>query len=431
MHFQLTYSVIQWHLLHAFAGVFAMDKFARAPKRISYPWWKRLWRIYRYLRRQKRKRKDEEWRRKFKKKYDKKQEKKRKRAIKRRARRLALRGMFKPKRQSKEEKAEEKRQQKKEKAYAAYRRRRFRRFVFRRYRQITWDMLSGKGLPKRKRARKRPSIWREAWHIEQIVIMLNSLAAFLLSYYFVMMSSKLATAVAALLFNIKTVIHLNTISFIVEDSGWTMDAIKTIFSAGPMMAFLVGIGCVLLYSQVHGERGVLKLVLLWGAFHGVNQLVMGTLVGSLMGEGMGYVIMYSYFMDTAKMVIALLMILLALALGLVAVRIWIRTANSYYTKSDGPDRPKFILSQVFLPYLLGNVIIYFIAYPNINLLDFVVNISLMVFLLPTFLVSTRQPDVVFEVHEEVGVRWRYVVFIFALLFIAAVRYALYVGIRIW
>ncbi len=453
-------------LWHYFFGALEMDMFATSSKPIRYPWWKRLWRIYRFLRRQKRKRKQEQRRKKKEKRDQQKAASKWRKKVKRRARRMAFKRWLRPKRKSKEEireakrlkkiqqkaykrkrrvfykslvssravdskKLELERLRKKEQEFLAYKRRRIRRFILKRYRQIIWDVLRGKGLPpKRGTHKKRPNIWLQILGKEYVVIMLNSLMAFLIAYYFIMLSSKIASSVAALFFDIASVIYNGHISFIViGDSGWSFDAIKTVFSAGPIIAMLIGLVSILIFSQVYKERGVLKLVLLWVAIHGFNQIIMGTLVGSLMGQGMGYVVMYAYFMDTDKLILSLSMIVLALILGWILVRVWINTANSYYTCLLSKDRVQFILVQVLFPYLIGNMIVLLVALPDFNLFEMVVNLSLLVFLMPTLLGAAKQPDCYFEVEEEINVRWRYKMFIFAVVFIVGIRYILHFGIH--
>ncbi len=452
-----------WHYLF---GALEMDMFATPSKPIRYPWWKRLWRIYRFLRRQKRKRKQEQRRKKKEKRDQQKAASRWRKKVKRRARRMAFKRWLRPKRKSKEEireakrlkkiqqkaykrkrrvffkslfsprpidtkQLEKKRLLKQEQEFLDYKRRRIRRFILKRYRQIIWDVLRGKGLPpKRGTHKKRPNIWLQILGKEYVVIMLNSLMAFLIAYYFIMLSSKIASSVAALFFDIASVIYNGQISFIViGDSGWSFDAIKTIFSAGPVIAMLIGLISILIFSQVYAERGVLKLVLLWISFHGFNQIIMGTLVGSLMGQGMGYVVMYSYFMDTGKFILSVVMFVLALVLGWIFIRVWIQTANSYYTCSLSKDRPQFILVQVFFPYFIGNIIVLLVTLPDFNLFETVVNLSLLVFLMPTLFGASKQPDSFFEVEEDIDVRWRYKMFIFAIIFIVGIRYVLHFGIH--
>lgn len=440
---------------------------AQSTKPIRYPWWKRLWRIYRFLRRQKRKRKQQKKNLKQQKKHEQKKQTeawKWRKKVKRRARRMAIKRYFRPKRITRtqyeeqlrlkaiKQKAKRRKRrifykslvsarptnptiiakreaQKKKQIFETYKRRRLRRFVLKKHRQIIWNILRGKGLPKKAQHKKRPNIWLQALGKEKLIIMFNSLTTFLLSYYFVMIASKIGTAVAALFFDIKAVIYNNTISYIVEEGGWTMDAIKTVFAAGPVIALLIAVVCVLLYSQIYAERGVLKLLILWAIFHGFNQIIMGILAGSFTGQGIGYVISYSYFMDTDKLIISIVMISLALAIGLISIRVWVNTANSYYTATLSHDRKQFIIAQVFLPYLLGNGIILLVTLPHFIFFDTIINFSLLIFLIPTLLRGHLQPDTFFETEEEITVRWRYRIFIFAVLFIASVRYSLHIGIR--
>ncbi len=467
LNYPYTLFSIVLSLRHYLLDALEADMFAKTTKPIRYPWWKRLWRIYRFVRRQKRKRKQEKQRKKKEKRDKQKAAAQWRKEVKRRARRMAFKRWLRPKHKSAEEKAEAKRLQRiekkarrrkrnifyksfvqptsstfdsdklererlrqKEQAFLTYKRRRLRRFVLKRYRQIIWDVLRGKGLPpKRRTHKKRPNVWLQVLGKTNLVIMLNSLMAFLIAHYFITISSKMATSTAALLFNIHSILHNANVTYILADGAWTPDAVKTIFSAGPVISLILGLVSALVFSQVYKERGVLKLVLLWTAFIGMNNMIMGVLVGSLMGQSVGYVMMYAYFEDTDKMIIAIAMLALALLLGYITTRVWIRTANSYYTCSLSQDRLQFIIAQVLLPFLIGNGIIFLVTQPDFNFFDTVLSLSLFAFLLPTLLTAKQQPDLHFEVEDKLNVRWRYKMFIFAVVFIACIRYALHIGIR--
>jgi len=453
-------------LLDYFSGKSLYLFSSNIPKKKTYSTLGRLWRIYKFLRRSRKKRKREEKRKKHNKRSEKQKQKhflrrKRWRKFKvviksffkkkklppqklaliqrqkflkkwerRRRRRLFkvyLRGIAKRKKISKKRLEYLERLQKEEE-YQRYRKKRIYRFIFKRNIEIIKDFLKGKGLPKKKR-NSGPSLWKQIWYPQQMSITVNSLLFFLLSYFFIAFFDKLSMSITSLLFDYKTVIYYYKIEFLVDYDDWFADSVKAIFATGPIMGFLIAFLSLIMYSIVYLETGLLKNLLLWAIFHGVNRLVMGTLVGSMIGKGFGYVVMYMYYSDTGKLIMSLLMIAISVIVGTVSTKYWIMSANSYYNYSKPNNRPLYIISQVLLPYILGNIIIYLINLPEFVYYDFLVNIFMIFMILPPLFLNKYQQEYYFdELPKKIQISVK--TLLFALVFIGAYRILLDYGLRI-
>jgi hypothetical protein len=397
--------------------------FAKSGK-IEYPWYKRLWRIFWFLRRIQRKKKQEQRAKKNQEQENKRREKKfirRKqwRKIKvivksifkftkhntalskskleqerikawknRRRHRIAkvwIKSLFRPSKTNKRKEAFFNKIQK-EQEFAVYRRKRIYRFLWYKYSKIFRNFISGKGLPKRKKS-NAPSVLKSAWSPNQLIITTNSLMFFLLSYFFIEFISNLSMATSAILFDYQTIVYYYKVEYLVDYDAWYGDSIKTIFAAGPVTALLIAILCIIIYGFVYLETGILKTFLLWTVFHGLNKIVGGTFVGNLIGKGFGYVIMYLYYSDTGKLVMSLLMLLLSIIIGTVSTKYWIMSGNSYYNFSKPHNRPVFIFSQVFLPFLLGNFIVWAVTQPESQAYTTMVNMYMILMVLPSMLIN--------------------------------------------
>ncbi|NPD44468.1 MULTISPECIES: hypothetical protein [unclassified Lentimicrobium] len=434
-------------------------------KKITYPLWKRLWRIYKFLKRAKRKRKQEEKNQKNKKKEERNKEKrfrrrKRWRKIKVVARSFVKRGKISQRakaaiaeqkklddwrRRKKnrlykvyfkgffKRKAKHPRQieliarKKKEKAFQKYRKRRLYKFVLKKNRTIIVNFLKGKGLPPRKK--KGPSLWLQISKKDQLTISTQSLMMFLMSYFFIELFSNLSMATTSLLFDYKTVVYYYNIEFLVDYDAWYADSIKTIFATGPIVSFIIAVLSLIIYSIVYLETGVLKTLLLWAILHGANQLIGGILIGNLLGKGLGYVIMYMYYSDTGKLIMSLLIIMSSVIVGTVSTKYWIMSANSYYNYSKPYNRPLFIISQVFIPYVVGTFLIWLISQPEVMRYDTLINISMIFMILPILILNKYYQEYYFE-EGEIKIKLSYRIVIFALVFIAAYRILLDQGLRI-
>jgi len=417
------------------------DSFASRPPG-HYTRLGRIARIIRFLRRASKKRRNEKRR----KKREKKQEKKKARRFKRRMLRRKLKVIFKAwflgkqsteQKQKKHEKKRlrawqkrrkkrirkviwrsffsrphksksrriQKQKKKQEKAFQRYRRRRMYRFILKRTLRVWFRFLSGKGLPPR-RKKKNKSLFRELLSKEYMVIAFNSLLFFLLAYFLMAFIEKLGMAFTAMHFDYKTVLYYYRVEYLVDVDDWYADSIKAIFASGPLLSVIVATLLLILYSKVYLEDGMLKLLVLWSVFHGYNALLGGTFIGALSGKEFGYVIMYMYYSDTGKLVIALITILTMIILGSSSVKFWIFSANTYYNFSKTTKRTAFVVSQVFIPYLLGNALIYFINQPKQTSYHLLVNLSMLFMLLPVLLLARYQQEYYFdEKKKHIKLSW--------------------------
>ncbi len=438
---------------------------ASTQKPMRYSYFGRLWRIYKFIKRVRKKR------RKAKKILQQQQKQKRriekdfKKRMRRRKLKVILKSFFKPRYLSEEEKEKiheaerlrlwKRRKQKRirkvffkgffktkpispskkayyekiqrEQDFNKYKRRRRLRFILKRNREILSDFLKGKGLPKR-RKKSTPSVWKYIFKKDQLIISTHSLMLFLVSYFFIEFISNLSMGITSLLFDYKTVIYYYKIEFLVDYDAWYADSIKTIFAAGPVVAFIIAILSLIIYSMVYLETGVLKILLLWTILHGSNKIIGGTLIGNLLGKGFGYVIMYLYYSDTGKLIMSLLMIMASIVIGTISTKYWIMSANSYYKFSKPENRRVFINSQVLIPFLLGTPLLFLINQPEVLRYETLINVSLIFMILPPVLLNPFYQDYYFEDNEK-KITWSYRIIIFAIAFIIAYRVLLGIGLR--
>jgi len=464
-HLSLSYPLFITQIIGMTQLSFSMFSFSEEQK-ITYPWWKRLLRIYRFLKRSRKKRKFEEKQDKRRKKEEKNKEKrfqrrKRRRKLKvilrsffgkktrhplelkraneakrikawkkRKKRRLYkayLKGFFKKKKKN-EWRLNYKAKLKEEKQFSKYRKKRIFHFVIRRNLEIISNLIKGKGLPEKKRT-SGPSIWKQILRGDQLTITMNSLMLFLMSYFFIDLLSNLSMAITSLLFEYKTIVYYYNIEFLVDYDEWFADSVKTIFATGPTVGLIIALLSLIIYSKVYLENGVLKILLLWAMFHGANSIIGGTLMGNLLGKGFGYVIMYLYYSDTGKLIMSLLMIMLSIIIGTVSTKYWIMSANSYYNYSKPHNRAIFMISQVLIPFVIGTLLIWLITLPKGLIYDTSVNISMIFMVLPPLLLNKYYQEYYFD-EEPRKIKYATKIILFTIIFVGAMRILLDIGLRI-
>jgi len=259
-------------------------------------------------------------------------------------------------------------------------------------------------------------------------IVVNSTAYFILSYLVIYFLQELATALTALHFDISSVIHLNTIDFLVRGDDWTFDSVKIVFSVSVVFSLISALVCLIIYLRTIEFDGLLRLFFLWGFLHSINNVIGGILIGAFIGEGPGYVLAYVYMTDTAKLFLALFGIFFLLGIGSAMVRPMLMTANSYFN-NQGPDaRFSFINQQFFLPFIIGNAILVIAKLP-MQTFEVLLIAPFVLLLLPLLFLSGSFPEFYFDEYPKKTVLdWR-LLFVSIGLFLIAVI-SLREGLRI-
>jgi hypothetical protein len=232
------------------------------------------------------------------------------------------------------------------------------------------------------------------------IISFNSTILYLLAYLAFFLLSQAVTVVAAGFFNYPTIVHYYEIYFNISPEAWYHDSVRTIFSAGPLITFVVGITFLIIYSNISDLTGPFKLFFLWGFLHAVNMLFGAMLVGTLFETGVGHVISWMYIMDTGKVLYSIISIFLLVIAGLISTRHFLISGNTYYNEINRTNRTSFIISQVFMPYLLGNVFLILLRQPRFIFYDTFIGFTLIICLLPVLATYRSYNEMYFEEDEK-------------------------------
>jgi len=194
------------------------------------------------------------------------------------------------------------------------------------------------------------------------IIAANSTAAFVLAYLFIFYINQLSIILSAGTFDYDLSFDINQIYFHIEPYEWTHDAVKLMYSAGPVLIFILGLISIIGYYSLYEEEARIKIFLLWFAIIALNYTFGGLLIGNLFKKGVGHVFNWMYFNDTQKMLVALLGFFGLLSTGFLMAKPIAHTANSYFMQLSPNNFPFFFTAQILVPFILGAGIIvgYFI-----------------------------------------------------------------------
>ncbi len=229
-----------------------------------------------------------------------------------------------------------------------------------------------------------------------LIISLNSTAIFLLAYLFIYLIRQFSIALVSSSFDIETIVYFFDVDFLIRGRDWGHDAVKVIFSIGPFVSLLLSLIALIAFANYQHKTSVFRLFIFWVFCFGFTGFFGELLMGSLMDKGIGFVILYLFFMDTGKMVIAFLSLIILIATGLFIKNYMLITGNIYYNYLVKRNRGKFVFNQIILPYLAGMLIIYLVKYPRMLTIELAVNLSMILLLLPAIIRSRFRNELFFD-----------------------------------
>ena len=235
-------------------------------------------------------------------------------------------------------------------------------------------------------------------------ISFNSLLLFLVAYLVIYVLNLFITGYTAIIFDIPVLVYYNDVDYLIRGIDWTPDSVSGVFSSGPIAMFVLSLFLLILYKAVETESGILRLLLLWLIFHAMTRFFGEILVGAILNKGFGFVILYMFVMDTGKVILTIVGFVAMFTLGIAMARLSMYSANIYFNDLRKAYRTKFILSQFFLPFLLGNIIIFLIKLPKFNYFDLCLNFSMLLFLIPLLMRSFTIEDLYFDEDKKTIVR---------------------------
>ena len=260
-------------------------------------------------------------------------------------------------------------------------------------------------------------------------ITINATALFILSYLFIFFFSMLASAIASTIFDFSSIIYYYNVYFFIRSDEWYADAVKVIFSSGPVAALFLGTLLLIIFSYIREDKSIFKMFYFWGFLHGYSFFFGGLLTGTLFSRGFGHVIIWSYIMDTGKLVYSFISVAVLITIGLLSTKSFLISANSYYTNINKKNSTSFIFAQVVMPFILGTIILTLIRLPKIDEYFIFVTLTLLLVIIPILANYRLYPVLYFE-EEKITIKTNLKLFISTIIIIVLFRIILAIGIPI-
>ena len=250
------------------------------------------------------------------------------------------------------------------------------------------------------------------------VIVINSTAAFVISYLLIFYLNHFSIIFTAGMFDYDISFDYSQIAYHVKQTDWTNDSVKVIYGTGPLLVAITGLLSLLAYSSLSEETAKVKLLLLWTSINAFNFVFSGIVIGIIFKIRIAHLFIWLYFNDSQLLMTALVGLFGILITAFVMSRKIAFSANSYFNKLDENNYPFFITAQIIVPFVIGVLLllsVYFI--PQIQITETYVWIGLAIIItISTIRISNFDPIYFDEDEKQIEISWPIVVSSIILLF---------------
>ncbi len=262
----------------------------------------------------------------------------------------------------------------------------------------------------------------------------NSTVLFILSFFFVYFLNQFVTVWVAKIFDIPAILYSYRIYWplYTYSTLYSRGALIVIFGAGPLICLILGFVFFRLWVLTRKNSGNLKIFALWTAFHAFNLFFGAYIVGVITRTGFIYTtewLFLSRVFDVEEIVFLITSVIFLLIIGYYGTRHYLNTANSVVL-IEPKFRFVYMLAVVFIPWLVGNLVIFFLNYPHkqTDLLLLQVTTVLMIF--PMFF-RYQSPSLQINRHEKgpLNIRVGWIYFFLLIVALIFIRIVIFRGIK--
>jgi len=242
------------------------------------------------------------------------------------------------------------------------------------------------------------------------IIVINSTAAFVISYLLIFYLNHFSIIFTAGMFDYDISFDFSQIAYHVKQTDWTHDSVKVIYGTGPLLVAITGLLSLLAYSSLSEESAKVKLLLLWISVNALNFVLSGIIIGIIFKIRIAHLFIWLYLNDSQLLMTALVGLFGILITAFIMSRRIAFSANSYFNKLDENNYPFFITAQIIVPFVIGVslLLIYFI--PEIQITETYVWIGLaIIIIITTIRISNLDPIYFDEDEKKIKISWPIVV----------------------
>jgi hypothetical protein len=205
-----------------------------------------------------------------------------------------------------------------------------------------------------------------------------------------------------------------------------------IFGAGPFACLVIAILMYRVFPVAYKKFPVIKLFLVWMIFHGTTMFFAAYISGVITRTGLVYSsawIFLSRPYDIEEIIFMILSVIILVLLGFLITRYFIMASTS--SRVINPYiRIYYMLSVVLIPFILGNLVVFFTNFPK-NPLNFMLLQGFSVLMILPSLIHYNSPNnqrvKLPKLAQGVRITWVFILIFVALTLI--IRMMIYPGLQ--
>ncbi len=223
-------------------------------------------------------------------------------------------------------------------------------------------------------------------------LFLNATACYLLAWLVVNCIGQAAQVVMARRAAVPGRWDLDGVRFILGDGGWRRDTVLAVYGLGPALVLALGVGAFGWFWLRQRQRpGLVKLLLLWLAFHATNYVLGGLLADTVTHASSWYV--PNWLLGAGgtwpSLVLSLFFGLLQVLLGFLAAVPFLLAQDSR-TILRFERRPQLVVYTIAGPWLVGSLLLGLSKLPHLSINEVLHYVTMMLLLVPLAISCQRE-----------------------------------------
>lgn len=199
-------------------------------------------------------------------------------------------------------------------------------------------------------------------------LFLNATACYLLAWLVVNFIGQAAQVVMARRAYVPGRWDLGGVRFVLGDGAWRRDMVLAVYGLGPALVLALGVGAFgWFWLRQRQRRGLVKLLLLWLAFHATNHVFGGLLADTVTHSSSWYVPNWLVGAGGTwpSMALGLLFGLVQVVLGFLAAVPFLLAQDSH-TILRFERRPQLVMYTITGPWLVGSLLLALSKLPHLS-----------------------------------------------------------------
>ena len=265
-------------------------------------------------------------------------------------------------------------------------------------------------------------------------VLVNSSVIFSLSFFFIYFLQQFVTVWIAKVFDIPSILFPYRIYWplYTYSSLYSRSALIFIFGVGPFMCLGLGFVFFRLWIIARKSSKNLKIFILWTIFHAFNLFFGAYIAGVITRTGFIYTsewLFMSRMFDVEEIIFLIASVIILIIIGYFGSRHFLSASNSDKLIVS-KFRIVYMLTQVLIPWLLGNIAIFLVNFPNTRPEFLLLQVTSVLMIFPMFINYNSLSLHIVKPDKGVNkIRYGWVYIFLTIVVFIVIRFVIYRGIK--